>query len=128
MADYKMANGLVNNVVSEANADKLRRNMVNSGVTVPNYSNAAHHIVAGNAPDAAEARQILDSFEININSASNGVFLPTELGVSNAAYHPSLHTSSYYSKVNALLRGATSSQDVKDILAQISQSLLNGTF
>lgn len=126
-AEYKAKNGIVS-VPSEASADKLRRNMINANIQEPTYQNAAHHIVAGNARDASEARQILDNFKININDAANGVFLPTEIGVSNAAYHPSLHTTNYYDKVNALLRNATSKQDAIDILGQISKALQNGSF
>lgn len=63
-----------------------------------------------------------------INDASNGVFLPTAKGVSNSAYHPSLHTNAYYNKVNDMLKGATSKEDVIDILSDICEQLAKGTF
>lgn len=48
--------------------------------------------------------------------------------MSNAAYHPSLHTNAYYEKVNELLRAATSREDVINILKYIADALSNGTF
>lgn len=40
-------------------------------------STAAHHIVAGSAAAAAApARAALQRFDVNINDAANGVFLP----------------------------------------------------
>lgn len=106
----------------------LRQRLINSGVQVPNFPNAAHHIVAGASAKAAEARAILQHFGISINSAYNGVFLPTVRGVSNALYHPSLHTNAYYEKVNELLRAATSKEEVIEILKYIAEALSNGSF
>ena len=106
----------------------LRNNMIASGQIEPNYKNAAHHIVAGSSPKAEEARSILVKFNIDINSSENGVFLPTEKGVSNASYHPSLHTNEYYSKVNNLLKNADTREDAIDILDLIREELLDGIF
>jgi len=41
---------------------------------VPDFPNAAHHIVAGKAPSAEAARQILLEYEVDIDDAANGVF------------------------------------------------------
>ena len=106
----------------------LRNNMIKAGVEVPDYANAAHHIVAGTAKKASDARAILSKYKVGINDASNGVFLPTVKGVSEAAYHPGLHTNAYYDKVNDLLNKAKSKQEVIDILKYISGCLENGTF
>ncbi|MBQ5475161.1 MAG: AHH domain-containing protein, partial [Lachnospiraceae bacterium] len=131
---YYVAGVLVHNMCgSEVSGKKpsskvLRDNMISSGQTEPSYKNAAHHIVAGSSPKAIEARQILQKYGLDINSADNGVFLPTEKGISDVAYHPSLHTNEYYRKVNALLERANSREDVIDILDMIRAGLLDGTF
>lgn len=48
--------------------------------------------------------------------------------VSESVYHRSLHTNAYYDEVNNLLSGATSKQDVIEILNYISSELKSGTF
>ena len=115
-------------VLSKADSKVLRQNLINAGETVPDFANAAHHIVAGNSAKAAEARAILQKNGVDINDATNGVFLPTVKDVTESAYHPSLHTNAYYDEVNNLLSGATSKQDVIDILNYISDELKSGTF
>ncbi len=50
----------------------LRDNLEASGIAAPEYKNAAHHIVAGTASKASEARAILDHHGIGINDAING--------------------------------------------------------
>ena len=106
----------------------LRKNLINAGENVPDYANAAHHIVAGSAKKASVARNILQKFGVDINDANNGVFLPTSNNVSTAANHRGLHTNAYYEKVNTLLLSATSREDVLDILNDIKDDLINGTF
>ena len=56
----------------------LADNMEKAGQSRPPFKSAAHHIVAGAAKVAEEARKILKEFEISINDAVNGVFLPIE--------------------------------------------------
>ena len=102
--------------------------MVAAGVAKPDYPCAAHHIVAGGSPKASTARDILQSFEIDINDARNGVFLPAAKDVANSAYHPSLHTNKYYDTVIQLLSEATSKEDALDIPEYIGTKLQNGTF
>ena len=41
---------------------------------MPDFPNAAHHIVAGKAPSAEAARQILLEYGVDIDDAANGVF------------------------------------------------------
>ena len=106
----------------------MRNNLKKAGVKVPDYPNAAHHIVAGTAKKAKPAQDILRKFGIGINDASNGLFLPTVKNVSKATYHPSLHTNAYYRKVNNLLGRANTRQEAIDILKRISRQLTNGTF
>ena len=102
--------------------------MIADGQIEPNYKNAAHHIVAGTSPKADEARAIFAKYNVEINASDNGVFLPTERNVSEALYHPSLHTNEYYRKVNQLLRNANSKEDVLDILDFMREELLDGSF
>lgn len=72
--------------IVKADSTKLRKNLIKAGDEVPEYRNAAHHIVAGNAKLAEESRAVLNNYGIDINDSVNGVFLPTEKGVSNSAY------------------------------------------
>lgn len=116
------------NSLSKPSSKVLRENMVKAGIETPDYPNAAHHIVAGSSPKANEARAVLQKYGVDINDAENGVFLPTQKGVSNSAYHPSLHTNAYYDKVNKLLSEATCEEDVLDILEYICDELIDGTF
>ena len=43
----------------------------------------AHHIVAENNPAAENTRALLNEFDIPINSASNGIYLPGTRAVTN---------------------------------------------
>ena len=113
---------------SKPSSKKLRDNMIEAGQEEPSYKNAAHHIVAGSSTKAQEARAILRKYGIDINASENGVFLPTEHGVSEAAYHPSLHTDAYYKKVNSLISKASNRSEAIKILDAIRNCLLNGTF
>lgn len=47
--------------LSKPSSKTLRQNMINEGIDAPDYANAAHHIVAGNSPKAAEARAIFQN-------------------------------------------------------------------
>lgn len=99
----------------------LRGNMIKAGIKVPNFANAAHHIVAGNASAAKYSRSILKKFGIGINDAINGVFLSN-------TYHNRLHTKAYYDKVNYLLGRAKTREDLIKILNYIAQQLREGKF
>ena len=114
--------------LSSPNSKTLRKNLIEAGVEVPDYPNAAYHIVAGNSSKAAEARAILQKYGIDINDAANGTFLPTVRDAAGEVYHPSLHTNAYYDEVNSLLAEATSKEEVIEILGYIAESLQNGTF
>ena len=114
--------------MSTSSSKVLRQNLIDAGVEVPGYPNAAHHIVAGSSPKAAEARAILQKYGVDINDAANGTFLPTVKDVAEGAYHPSLHTNAYYDKINKLLSEATCKEDVLDILEFIGDELSSGTF
>ncbi|MBQ7888382.1 MAG: AHH domain-containing protein [Erysipelotrichaceae bacterium] len=124
----KKAVNAIDDALSTPSPKKLRKNLIEAGVDVPDYPNAAHHIVAGSSPKAAEARAILLKYSVDINDAANGTFLPTIKDGLEGAYHPSLHTNAYYDKVNKLLSEATCKEDVLDILEYIGDELSNGTF
>ena len=96
---------------------------------VREVGDAAHHIVAGGAQAASDARAILQNFGVGINDAANGVFLPATKALaqaSDAVAHAAVHTNEYYKSVTTALQQATSKQDVIDILSQIRANLLNG--
>ena len=82
---------------------------------------AAHHIVASGAMAAGDARQILASVGMDVNSALNGVFL-------DVPYHQGLHTKAYYENVNNMLSGAKTYGDVVGRLTVIRGMLNTGTF
>jgi hypothetical protein len=92
---------------------------------------AAHHIVAHGDRRAADSRAILNNFGIDINDASNGVFLPSNVksvNPSNAAVHSRVHTDAYHRAVTQRLVAATQKEDAIGILKQIGQDLLKGSF
>jgi hypothetical protein len=115
-------------LIIESHSKDLAENLRLAGVVRPADS-AAHHIASWDHPDAARARAILDRFDVGIDSADNGVYLPnTRESGAPGSYHPRLHNSDYYEAIDAALDRATSRVDVMDILDQIRQQLLNGTF
>ncbi len=90
---------------------------------------AAHHIVAGNAPAALRAREVLKRFGIGINDAVNGVFLPSSGAVQNiagAAVHSTVHTNAYYVAVNQTLATASTRAEAELALEAIRRTLLAG--
>ncbi|MDR1394167.1 MAG: AHH domain-containing protein [Bifidobacteriaceae bacterium] len=92
---------------------------------------AAHHIVAGRAWRAADARKVLDRFHIDINDPMNGIFLPRFVNSRNPlgyAVHSRIHTRAYYKGVNRMLQRATSGMEVSGILRSIRQDLILGKF
>lgn len=56
------------------------------------------------------------------------VYLPTQKGVSKAAYHPSLNTKIYNRNVYEMLKDATSKEEVLATLEKIRDLLLEGDF
>jgi hypothetical protein len=120
---------------------KLRANMKAAGKgTVPKGC-ATHHIVpekdSKKSPDGSDpaerARRVLGRCGIDLDDASNGVFLPNRKDESErsckGAYHPKLHTLNYYLEVAA--RIVTASQlhgcdGARDALDGLRQELSNG--
>lgn len=107
----------------------IARGILNAaGVEEPAYKNAAHHIVAGGSPKAKAAQDKLKELEIGLNDSSNGVFLPTEKDIDGPAYHPTLHTNTYYDTVNERLAKAKTKKQAEKALDKIRKELLAGTF
>lgn len=114
----------------DASSATLRANMTARGVTEP-ANHAAHHIVAGgsNNEDAERSRQILETFDIDVNEAVNGVYLPscTRLACPPATTHSRVHTGDYYANVYARLQTAETAEEARAILRQIAEELAKGT-
>lgn len=88
---------------SQSSSDKLRKNMLSAGRIEPSYSNAAHHIVAGNAYQALDSRILLDALSIDINDSVNGVFLAVNDADAykyHTTNHRKVHTNKYFNNVN----------------------------
>ena len=115
-------------VQSKPSSAKLGKNIIASGRAKPAYDCAAHHIVAGSSPKAADARAILQKYSIDINCAENGVFLPTDKSILSGIYHPSMHTTVYYDEVNNLMNGVQSREEALEMLNYIRECLEQGTF
>ena len=117
-----------------SNSDILRSNLKKSGIMPPKYCNNAHHIVPVNditkAGFAEECRKILKKFDIDINSADNGVFPPVEdlKGSNKPINHRKIHTDEYYKNVYNELEGCESAEDVIEVLHNIREEILTGKF
>lgn len=119
----------------------LRENLKNAGIEPPPYPNAAHHIVAVGADEAKQSERLLEKYGINLNSPSNGVFLPYKKNefVTTEAMHCGGHLDSYHinvrerilNRVNAARKlGYSNSQIQKLICAELQKirtELLKGT-
>ncbi|MGW1802960.1 polymorphic toxin-type HINT domain-containing protein [Streptomyces sp. NPDC001984] len=119
---------LVHNSNCSSNAKILGDNLEASGVTRP-ADTAAHYIVASTSPKAAAARQQLAKFGIDINDASNGVFLPRGSASANptgASVHSRIHTDDYYAYVNDLIGGARNANEARDVLGHLRRQLQGG--
>lgn len=100
---------------------------------------SSHHVVAWSDERAVMARSILMQFGIDIDSADNGVVLPT--GVKNTPHkkmpdayaHATIHTKIYYANITTLLNDASqlynaTKEDIIDTLQGIALDLQKGTF
>jgi hypothetical protein len=108
----------------------LGENMENAGIIRPANS-AAHHIVAEGSTNsfAQQTRQILQREGIDINDASNGVFLPKNSKFANPpmSTHSVIHTNKYYENVFNRLNSVEPGK-VKNELQTIAKELEAGTF
>ena len=127
------------NYENMSNSDILRSELKKAGIQPPGYGNAAHHIVAADAKEAAKARNILKKYGIDYNSASNGVFLPyaDNKVVTTETIHRGSHTKDYYEYVNTKLNETikevknsgekVTAAHITNALNEIRMELLNGT-
>lgn len=70
------------------------------GKNIPKRSVAAHHIVAIGDDAATEAANILMYLGIDMNGASNGVYLCMRSDVCSGTLHVTKHSDDYYATVN----------------------------
>ena len=130
VSDKTTVNGTYN--PSDSASDILRGELYDAGIPYATYPNAAHHIVPWKDPRAQGARDILDAFGIQYNSAANGVLLPTKVNeyVGDAALHVGNHSASYIESVTDRLQGVVnaggSKNDIIGELNNIRSDLLNG--
>ena len=116
-----------------SSSDILRNELYNAGIPNPPYKNAAHHIVPWNDPRAVDIRDILDEYEIEYNSAANGVFLPMEENAytGDAAKHVGNHSKEYIRLVQKRLQDVVdadgSADDIVGTINLIRKELLEGT-
>jgi hypothetical protein len=111
-----------------ADSKVLGDNLEAVGKVRPDNS-AAHHIVAGGSAKAEDARKLLQDAGIDINEASNGVFLPknSKYVIDGATSHANVHTKAYYDEIyNRLER--TNAGKRREELQRIATELQNGTF
>jgi len=118
--------------------DTLNKNMLNAK-RIKHSGTSAHHVVAWNDKRAKAARAILMQFGIDIDSADNGVNLPSgnkhtpHKKMPNAYPHSTIHTDYYYVNITtslenrAILQGVTK-EDIVDVLQDIAQDLQQGSF
>jgi hypothetical protein len=105
----------------------LRANMKAAGVRPPPFPNAAHHIVAVEARAAAPARAHLLGMGIDLNEASNGVFMRyTEKGI--GPNHLEIHTGAYYEEINARVLATQTAGEARSALQSIGNQISAGTF
>ena len=105
-----------------SNSDILRAELKKAGIQPPAYPNAAHHIVAVDARQAQYAREILNKYGIEYNSASNGVFLPYKENkfVTNETIHNGSHITDYYEYVNSTLKNRIEKLEARGIRVEAS--------
>ena len=108
----------------------LGGNLEAAGVPRP-PDTAAHHIVPYGDRRAQRIRDLLGSFNppIDLNSAANGVFLPSRPGsTAPGAYHPSLHSNDYYDALAQDFDYVENREDAINTLDRIRERLLDGTY
>lgn len=112
----------------------LKRELLASGVTDTPFASQAHHIVAAGdtAFEAVEAIKILERCGVDINSAANGVLLPTAAdlaGAGSATIHRGRNSGDYLKAVyNALVNAnPKDAKAASAVLDDIREQLLEGT-
>ena len=106
----------------------LGKNLEISGIPRPSGSQA-HHIVGGVTRDGKATRARLAKFDIDVNSPSNGVFLPGCKG-SNAVgmIHCGKHTAEYELAVAERIDHLNTREEILSAFVDIRNELLHGIF
>ncbi len=116
-----------------ATSGALRHNLLQNGVQpIPGYQ--AHHIVGGAYAEGRAARAILKSKKIDVNSATNGVYLPG-CGIKPDSVVSTIHCGKHAKAYEALILrriqqvgGANAKKSaIVNVLREIRTDLLNGT-
>ncbi|EHK4162601.1 AHH domain-containing protein [Salmonella enterica] len=109
--------------------------MVAAGKVEPNFKNSAHHIVMSNSTDPrmVALQNKMKTLGIDINTAENGIFLPSNSKVqlpkgSTLPNHASIHTNSYKQKVFDRLNSINNSKDFLSELNKINSEIAGGIF
>ncbi len=102
---------------------KLGKNMEADGVVRPDKT-AAHHIVPGADKNGmTDAQKILKKHGIDIDSADNGVFLPTHKNTDMSVpgiKHSGKHPNDYIDAVNKRISGADEIGGKQGVLNELS--------
>ena len=77
-----------------------------TGENIPKRSVAAHHIVAIGEKASEEAANILMYLQIDLNGASNAVWLCSKANVCGGTLHYTRHSEEYYLTVNQMISKA----------------------
>ncbi|HCT5824051.1 TPA: AHH domain-containing protein, partial [Citrobacter sedlakii] len=118
-----------------SDAKVLRENMVVAGKVEPGFKNSAHHIVMSNSTDSrmVALQNKMETLKIDINTAENGIFLPSnskvQLPVGNTLpNHASIHTNAYKQKVFDRLKSINNKDDFLNELNKINSEIAGGIF
>ena len=117
----------------KSSSSKLLKNLLEAmdpkqrGVANAFGGHAAHHIVEGTDPAAKGSREILDRFGIGINSAENGMLLPTDVNsIYKGAIHTTSHSKAYSEYVYSQLKGCKTRDEVIVKLTEIKSHIYDG--
>ncbi|SEJ44692.1 AHH domain-containing protein [Bacillus thuringiensis] len=114
----------------------LREELKDAGIDPPPYHNDAHHIVPWNDGRAVEIQKLMKEFEIDPNSAANGVFLPGYRAidskyVTTEAMHIGNHGPEYielvYNTLTEIKEFGGTQADAVAALQTIREGLLDGS-
>ena len=117
----------------EGDSTVLRDNLAAVG-TKPKPNHAAHHIVPKGPwlkyPVVAKIQDMLKKEGIDINEASNGVYLPCNRGVAcpPAETHSLLHKKGYFDAILDRLERMPEGGNMRDEIIRIGEQLEQGTF
>ena len=119
-------------IVDKSNSEVLGNNLRAVGDHPPHAGYEPHHIVPSNAGGAAmgAVRMKLAALGVDLNSAENGVWLPTSRSPIGApgAYHPRLNNAEYLEAVARSFTDARTKGQAEAILRDIKGQLLSETF